>query len=287
MKKRGKLLAIVALTIMLGQKAISQQEPMYTQYMFNTLSVNPAYAGTSNALNLLALSRLQWVGLEGAPRTSTFALHTPLNGKKVGVGFSMVSDEIGPVKNYYFSGNYAYRIKLTEKLTLSLGIKGGIYSYKIGLKNLETGAGNDPAFQQDQAKKLNPNAGAGAYLYTSKYYIGLAVPKLFQHQFDKERASNSSLSKLKRHYFIMGGYGFVLNPDLALKPSFVTKIVDGAPPSTDITGQFLLKEMYWFGMSYRIGDAIAFLFEVKINPQMTIGYSYDANISKLSGFNSG
>lgn len=279
--------AIILIGVATLKKANAQQEPLYTQYMFNTLSVNPAYTGTTNALNLIALSRMQWVGVEGAPRTYTFAMHTPLNEKKAGVGLSIVSDQIGPVNNFYLSATYAYRIKVTEGTTLSLGLKGGFYNYSVGLSGLNVTQSNDPSFQGNQVKKFHPNMGFGAYYYSDKWYAGLAIPKLFQNDLSQQVASANSISEMKRHYFLIAGYVFKLNSDLAFKPSFVEKVVAGAPLSTDITAQLFYKEKFWLGMSYRLGDAIAFLFEMKLTDQLMMGYSYDITLSKLSGFSRG
>ncbi len=278
---------ILAISIGFANTVIAQQEPLYTQYMFNTLSVNPAYTGTTNALNMLALSRIQWVGINGAPRTYTFSMHTPLNAKKAGVGLSIVSDEVGPVRNFYFNASYAYRFKVSENTTLSLGLKAGFYNNTVGLSGLNLTQGNDPSFQQNQTKKFQPNLGFGAYYYSEKWYVGLAIPKLIQSDLGKQSASTNSLSELKRHYFLIAGYVFHLNSDLAFKPSFVEKVVEGAPLSTDITAQFFYKERFWFGTSYRFGDAIAFLFEMRMNDQLMLGYSYDITLSKLSGFSKG
>jgi type IX secretion system PorP/SprF family membrane protein len=288
---RATKLLVIMLIALLGsatiKKANAQQEPLYTQYMFNTLSVNPAYTGTTNALNILALSRIQWVGIKGAPRTYTFAIHTPLNEKRAGVGLSIVSDEIGPVKNFYLSGSYAYRIKVSEGTTLSLGLKGGFYSYSVNLSNLNISQVNDPSFQQNQVKKIHPNMGFGAYYYSNQWYAGLAIPKLFENDLSKQIASANTLSELKRHYYLIAGYVVKINNDLAFKPSFVEKVVAGAPLSTDITAQLFYKERFWLGTSYRIGDALAFLFEVKLNDQLMLGYSYDITLSQLSGYSYG
>jgi type IX secretion system PorP/SprF family membrane protein len=275
------------LIFMCKSPAYSQQEPLYTQYMFNALSVNPAYTGTTNSLNLLALARYQWVGLKGAPKTFTFSMHAPIENKKMGLGFSVIQDEVGPTKNFYMSADYAYRVALSEKITLSLGLKAGIYNYYIGLTNLKLVDGTDASFQQDQQKKFNPNIGAGFYLYSDRWYAGLAVPTLIENAFDAKNQTVSSLSELKRHYYFIAGYVFHLNSDWAFKPSLVEKVVTGSPLSSDITAQFLYKEKYWIGTSYRIGDALAFLLDMKVTDQLMIGYSYDITLSKLSRYSNG
>ena len=278
---------LICLLIFIGLKqSNAQQEPLYTQYMFNTVSVNPAYAGTRNAMNVLLLSRIQWVGIEGAPRSYNFTMHTPLNNYKMGVGFSVLADNHGPVNNYYLNFNYAYRVNITDKIILSMGLKGGIYNYYVGLNTLDVGE-TDDAFTGELEKKYQPNAGLGFYLYSDRFYAGVAVPKMFQTDLGESTSATTNIGELKRHYFLMAGYIMDVNSDIKFKPSFIYKMVEGAPPSTDITAQFLYKEVYWLGATYRIGDAIAFLANVQVNNQLMVGYSYDFSVSNLSTFNNG
>lgn len=289
-RNMNRFLGILFLLVMLigSMDTHAQQEPLYTQYMFNTVSVNPAYAGTRDAMNLLLLSRIQWSGLEGAPKTNTFTMHTPLNNYKMGVGFSIVSDKIGPVNNYYFNFNYAYRINLTDKLILSMGIKGGFYNYYVGLGSDMVEDPSDPAFQGNLERKFQPNAGVGLYLYTDKFYAGFSIPKMIQTDLSNaETNSTNVFGELKRHYFLMSGYVFDVSSDLKLRPSLIYKMVEGSPPSTDITAQMIYQEKYWLGATYRIGDAVAFLANVQISKQLMIGYSYDFSVSHLSSYNRG
>ncbi|TRX70925.1 type IX secretion system membrane protein PorP/SprF [Carboxylicivirga sp. M1479] len=284
---KNTLVVLSALLLFVGvQKVQAQQEPLYTQYMFNTVSVNPAYAGTRNAMNVLLLSRMQWTGMEGAPRTYDFTMHTPLNNYKMGLGLSVVSDSHGPVNNYYINVNYAYRVSLSESLTLSMGVKGGIYNYYVNLTNLNVGD-EDVAFMDNVEQRFQPNAGLGLYLYADKYYFGASVPKLIQTTLNGEQSTTGSLSDLKQHVFLMGGYVFDINEDVKLKPSVLTKIVNGAPPSTDITAQCLYKDTYWLGATYRIGDAVALIGNIRLNKQLMIGYSYDFTVSELNNYNNG
>jgi type IX secretion system PorP/SprF family membrane protein len=278
------LLGLMVFSLFGILKLSAQQEPMYTQYMFNTLSVNPAYAGTRNALNLNTLTRLQWVGLEGAPKTFSVALHSPINKRKVGLGLTLVTDEVGPVRNTYFTANYAYRLKITDKLTLSMGIKGGISNYYAGLSELKVNDEGDPHFMSDE-KKLSPNIGIGFYLYSDKYYVGFSAPKLIETTIDEEYAA--SKNELKRHYYIIGGYIWQLNSRWLFKPTLLTKAVSGAPVSNDITMQFLYNDRIWMGAMYRIGDAAGLFVDVKINRQIMVGYGYDFSLNGLSGINGG
>ena len=283
--KRITLGLVVLLGLNISQVK-AQQEPLYTQYMFNTVSVNPAYAGTRNAMNIISLSRIQWAGLEGAPRTHNITMHTPLNNYKMGLGFSVVSDNIGPVNNFYFNVNYAYRVNITEKMVLSMGVKGGIYNYKVGLNELNVGD-TDAAFTGNLEQKFQPNAGAGLYLYSDKWYAGLSIPKLVQTDLSGERTTASNLASLKRHYFLMAGYVLDINTNFKFKPSMINKVVEGAPPSTDVTAQVLYLEKYWLGATYRWGDAVAFLANIQINKQLMVGYSYDFTTSNLNSYNRG
>ncbi len=262
----------------------AQQEPMFTQYMFNMVSVNPAYTGTTNSLNINTLTRLQWVGMEGAPQTFSAALHSPINKRKVGVGLTIVSDEAGPVRNTYFTANYAYRLRINENLTLSMGLKGGISSINVGLTDLYVREQDDPAFLTNE-KKISPNIGVGFYLYSKKYYLGFSAPKLIETSVDEEYAA--SANELKRHYYIIGGYVLNINSMWHFKPSVLVKAVSGAPLSTDITMQFLYNKKIWFGAMYRIGDAAGLFVDLKINQQLSVGYGYDFSLNDLSGINSG
>jgi len=281
--KRTYLILLILVVISIG-KALAQQEPMFTQYTFNTLSVNPAYAGTKNALNLNTLTRLQWVGLDGAPQTFSLALHSPINNRKIGLGLTIVSDEVGPVRNTYYTVNYAYRLNVTDKLTLSMGIKGGIASYHVGMTDLYVNDPEDEVFQSNE-KKINPNAGVGFYLYSDKFYVGFAAPKLFETSIDDEYASDES--ELKRHYYIIGGYAWTLNSKWVFKPSLLTKAVSGAPLSNDITMQFLYNDKIWLGAMYRIGDAAGLFVDLKVTKQFILGVGYDFSLNGLSGINSG
>jgi type IX secretion system PorP/SprF family membrane protein len=185
------------------------------------------------------------------------------------------------------SADYTYRVNLTEKIALSMGLKAAIYNYYIALRNVSLVKENDILFQENQENNFNPNIGAGFYLYTDRWYVGLAVPTLIENAFSSDNQSVSALSKLQRHYYFIAGYVFNLNRDWDFKPSVVDNVVDGAPSSFDLTAQFLYRQKIWLGTSYRVGDAVAFLFDVRVTNQIMIGYSYDISISKLSGYNKG
>lgn len=285
MKHKTKLSILAFIGFCSIKATYAQQEPQYTQYMFNMMAVNPAYTGTRESLNALVLSRLQWTGLDGAPRSHTFALHTPIKDRKIGIGASVIADNIGPVTNTYFNLNYAHRVALTEKLTLSLGLKAGVYNYYVGLSSLSVNE-IDNAFDRDYRKNLQPNLGTGLYLYSDKYYFGFSIPKLLKSELYNNSITDLE-SKLKVHYFLTSGYVFDISDDFKLKPSFLAKFVEGAPPSVDLTAQAVIKNQFWLGTSYRIGDAIALMFEMQVTPQVIVGYSYDITVSEMQHVTNG
>lgn len=286
MKKIILKITLAAIVLISTKSLIGQQESQYSQYMFNMMSVNPAYTGTREALNALMLSRWQWVGLEGAPRSHTFALHTPIKDKRIGVGLSVIADNIGPVSNTYINLNYSHRFNLTEKIKISLGLKGGIYNYYLGLSDLALNE-QDNSFTEDYKKNFQPNLGTGVYMYTDEYYVGISIPKLVKTKLEDVGSNTAIPSELKRHFFITGGYIYKINEDWKIKPSVLGKMVEGAPPSVDITAQALYKDKVWLGTTYRIGDALAFLFEVQATKQLIVGYSYDYTLSGMRGMSSG
>jgi type IX secretion system PorP/SprF family membrane protein len=286
MKKKILKIALAVIVLISTKSLFGQQEPQYSQYMFNMMSVNPAYTGTREALNALMISRWQWVGLEGAPRSHTFALHTPIKDKRIGVGASIIADNIGPVSNTYINLNYSHRFNITEQIKISLGLKGGIYNYYLGLSDLALNE-QDNSFTEDYKKNFQPNLGTGAYMYTKEYYVGISIPKLIKTKLEEIESSTDIKSELKRHFFVTGGYIFDVHDDWKIKPSVLGKMVEGAPPSLDITAQALYKNKIWMGTTYRIGDALAFLFEIQATRQLIVGYSFDYTLSDMGNMSSG
>ncbi len=282
MKKRVLLGLAFFVTICNHVKA--QQEPMFTQYMFDPISINAAYVGTTNTLNVNALTRLQWVGMDGAPKTFSLSGHMPVEGRKIGLGITLLTDKVGPVNNTFFTVNYAYRLRVTDRLTLSMGIKGGITSYKVGLTDLNVIDEEDPQFENNE-KKISPNLGFGFYLYEENYFVGFSIPKLIQTTVDDKYATDDN--QLKRHYYLVGGYNWRINQDWELMPSLLTKIVAGSPVSNDITVQGLYMDLVGGGLMYRIGDALGLFVYGKVYKELNIGYGYEYSLNGLSGYNSG
>ncbi len=265
----------------------AQQDPMFTQYMENLSIINPAYAGSKELLNLMVVSRNQWVSMPDAPVTNSFLMNSPIKESNMGLGFSVLSDKVGPVRQTGFYADYAYRLYFSNQRVLSLGMKGGVNFYDASLTNLSTNDPNDPVFANDINRNFLPNLGVGAFFYSSRYYVGLSLPKLIENEINKNEVSVQNVSKEKMHVFFMSGYVFDVNRIVKFKPSILAKYVKNAPVSIDLGATFLFYDRLWLGGIYRVGDSFGGLFQLQITDQIKIGYSYDLPINQLGAYNNG
>ena len=282
MKKHIVIIAVILFTI----SAKAQQDPQYTQYMYNMNIINPAYAGSYNALSLNFLARSQWAGIDGAPRTLTMGAHSPV-GKNVGLGLSVIVDELGPVKEQNIYGDFSYTLNVSENAKLALGLKAGFTFFNLCLPCLETTNPDDIAFVNTNANKALPNIGFGAFYYTNKFYAGLSVPNLLQ-TFHFEKSGNQvTRASERKHFFLTSGYVFDLSYDLKLKPSIMVKAAEGAPLSVDFSGNVLFYDKFEAGLSYRLDESISALVNVRVRRNLRIGYAYDHTLTNLGQFNSG
>jgi type IX secretion system PorP/SprF family membrane protein len=281
----GKIKYLFAgVAMLLAAKITAQQDPMFTQYMFNMLAVNPAYAGSHGVLNITGLYRNQWVGVEGAPSTQTLFAHSPFIKRNIGFGLTVVNDKIGPVHQTMLFADYSYTIKVTEKSKLAMGLKAGINMLKTYFNELDINQPNDQSFV-DESISPQPNFGFGLYYYSDRYYVGVSVPKLMKNKLEQ----NVDYSKvtLQQHFFIVGGYVFTINDKIKFKPTTLIKVTGGAPMSFDLTASLLYREKLWFGIGHRFGDSFGALVQFQVTPQLRLGYSFDQTLSKLSSYNSG
>src|ERR1051326_6488887 len=253
----------------------AQHDAMFTHYMYNTLAVNPAYAGTRNALTMTALHRSQWVNFPGAPSTQTFTMHSPIIDK-MGGGLSLLTDKIGPTRTTAVYADFAYHLTIDSKSKLSLGLKAGLNLFTANLAQLQTTQPNDAAFSSDVQSKLLPNFGFGAYYYRERFYLGLSVPKLVQNNFSANTVSGStSLFWEQRHYFLISGTMIDLNQDWKINPTAFLKITTGAPVEADLSAQFIYNQKIFLGAMYRTGDAAGLLVGYNLMEQLHAGYSFD------------
>ncbi len=255
----------------------AQQDAMYTQYMFNMLAVNPAYAGSRDVLSLTALYRNQWTGLAGAPRTLTFSADMPLANEKLGLGLQISNDAIGVFNVFGANVSGAYRIRF-EKSTLAFGINAGITQFQANL--LDAKIENDPAFGANVNKTL-PNIGAGLFWSNDRFYIGLSFPKLLNSNISSNAVVGgiSVASKYKaqqfRHAFFMAGYVINVSDLVKLKPSLLVKVVSGAPIQADINANIYFYDKIGVGISYRSLSSPSILLEWQATEQFRIGYAFD------------
>jgi type IX secretion system PorP/SprF family membrane protein len=264
----------------------AQQDAQYTQYMYNTVSVNPAYTGSRGHLSIAALHRSQWVGLDGAPKTQTLNLHSPVGYNGVGLGFSIVNDEIGPTSETYFDVDFSYTIKTSDEGKLSFGLKASAHLLDIRFSELNQFA-PDVTLQQDIDNKFSPNFGAGVYYHTNNFYLGLSVPRFLQTtHFD---VSSLSTAKEQMNFYLITGYVFDLNPTLKFKPTVLTKVVQGAPLQLDLSANFMLNDKFILGAAYRWDAAFSGLVGFQVNESLLIGMAYDREITELgnAAFNDG
>jgi len=264
-----------------------QQQAMYTQYMFNHVAVNPAYAVSMQNPTAMLLARQQWVGFDGAPTSQTLTFHGPLKEEKIGIGLSVLNDKIGPINETGVSADYAYQIKLTEGYYLAMGLKGSLSFYKANYTKLRTIQLDDPRFNSDITQNFIPNWGAGMFFYTNDYYIGFSCPKVMQTAINNNSTSTTMNSKESRHYFLIGGYVFNISDNLKFKPSVLTKIMPGTPIAPDFTASFLLRDRLWLGATYSFKNAFCAMVEFRLSESLLIGYSIDFATTKIIKFNSG
>lgn len=273
--------------LLFSSNVLAQQDPLYSQYNNGLLTLNPAYAGSRGMLSAMAISRHQWLSFEGAPETQAFIIHSPFRYFNMGIGGTIMQDNLGPIKNIGLSADYAYKIELPKDKTLSLGFKASINFYNANLEDLVTIDPNDPIFQESVNRGFIPNFGLGVLYYSKKFYAGLSVPRMLKNIINRQSVQSESLSKESIQYLLMGGYVFDVNRIVKFKPYFTARVVPNAPASVDLAGQFVFYDLLWVGATYRWGSAIGGMVQLQINPQIRVGYAYDLTTSDLQSFNSG
>ena len=263
-----------------------QQDPQFTQYMFNTMSVNPAYVGSKGHGVINLLGRAQWVGVDGAPQTQTLSYDTPIGYSGVGLGVNLVNDVIGPSRETYLDANVSYTVRTTDEGNLAFGMKLGGRFFNI---DWTKGVYRDKDDLQLAApiNRFLPTIGAGVYYYTNNWYVGLAVPNILRTEHYDDVSGGGSVAVERMHYFFIAGYVFDLSESIKFKPALLTKIVSGAPLSLDVSANFLFNEKFRVGVAWRWDDSISALLGFQVSRSLQIGYAYDLTTSNYSNYNSG
>ena len=263
--------------------SFAQQDAQYTQYMYNTINVNPAYAGSRGALSIFGLHRAQWIGMDGAPVTNSFSVNTPINESKIGVGLSVVNDKIGPTVSNNISADISYTIQTSETWKLSFGIKASANMLDLNVSDLNPADQNDPQFQNYQ--KFTPNVGAGIYLHSDKAYVGLSIPNMIQtNNYNDEEVA---IYKELMSYYLIAGYVFDINYNLKFKPALMTKLTSGAPLQIDLSANFMYNDKFVLGAAYRWDAAFSGMAGFQVYEGLFVGYAYDSDITNLKNYNSG
>lgn len=273
--------------------SFAQQDPMFTQYMFNMNAINPAYAGSNEVINTAVLFRKQWVGVNGAPTTGTLSIDAPFWQNKLGMGLMVMMDKIGRTQTFDVMTQYAYRIKTDEKGRLSLGLQAGFSQYsfrgaEVAYSSNPTNA--DPVFSENIVRML-PNVGSGIWFNNERLYIGFSVPRLINHQLIENTqglpAGEQNRAKQFRHYFITSGYVFDMNESLKLKPSFLLRGVEAAPLAYDLNVNLWYQERFGAGLSYRSASSLNVILEFHANNQLRFSYAYDFPTTQIRRASSG
>ncbi len=298
--RRMKKSIILFSLLMSTYIGVAQQDAQFTQYMYNTITVNPAYAGSRGQLSLMGLYRTQWVGLEGAPKTMTFNVHSPIENSNVGYGLSIINDVIGNGVNTesYFDGTISYTIKTSDKDKLSFGVKVGGHLLNVDYDKLRR-FDEEPISAQNIDNKFSPNFGAGIYFHNQKFYVGLSIPNMLETEhFDRNKNSNNTdgsgntvsyLETERINYYLIAGYVFDLNPNLKFKPAILTKAVYGAPLQVDMSANLLFNDKFSLGAAYRLDAAVSALLGFQVTEGLMIGMAYDKEVTNLGQreYNSG
>lgn len=287
--KKSIILLIAVIFSSICAKA--QYDAMFTQYMFNEMYINPAYTGSKDAMAINLTHRQQWVNFPGRPITTSFTLHGPLANNKMGLGLSVLNEQIGKLNRNLVYLNYAYRVKMGDNGHLSFGLMAGIHNQVNKLSELKSTETGDIQISQNTPSLISPQFGAGIYYYTNKFYAGISVPRMIDDSYlfnqTGEIIKSNSLNVSKFHYYLTVGNVFEINDDLKIKPQAMVKMVQNAPIQYDLNVNFLLKNKLWLGVSYRSGADVSALIGFQVTPQFLVNYSYDYALTKIQKYSQG
>lgn len=281
---------LIIVALLLYTTTWAQQDPQFTQYMYNTMGINPAYAGSRGVISIFGMHRTQWIGVDGAPTTNNFSVHSPIGDRGLGLGVTIANDQIGPSVENDIAANMSYTINMDSDYKLAFGLKASASLLSVDFTKLNIYDPSDPRFQYNIDNKFVPNIGAGLYLYTDNAYVGLSVPSILEaSHYDKSARDegNNFMVKERMHYYLMTGYVMDLSYNLKFKPSLLTKIVAGAPLQVDVSANFLYNEKFTAGLAYRWSGAVSAMAGFQVSDAFAVGYAYDAETNKLASYNSG
>ncbi len=276
-----KIVSLVV--ILLAGYSFGQQEAQFTQYMDNHIFVNPGYAGSRGMLNATAIHREQWVGIDGAPSSTTFSLNSPLPYESLGVGLSLVNDNVGPINQTLVYADFAYSLKFKNtRGKLAFGVKGGINAINSRANELNTTLPDDISLIENAMSIVNPNFGFGVYYHSPAWFVGVSTPKILEGKYP-----GTERKLERRHYYMIAGGVFGISNDWKLRPTTQLKVTEGAPISLDVSLAGIYSETLWLGLGHRWGDSFGAFVQYQITPQFKTGIAYDYTITELSNYNIG
>ena len=284
-RKTIKTLIVMGICLVSSTGAFAQQDPQYTQYMYNPATINPAYAGSVSKLNVFGLYRTQWVGLEGAPKTAHLSLTTPLNDSGLGFGVHFMNDRLGVTDQNSLAVDLAYTVDLNYQYKLAFGLKAAGSLLNVDYNKLNIYDGTDPIAASNIKNKFSGNVGAGVYLYSDKAYVGLSAPMILSSKIYNDK--DYKVMTEKTHFYLMGGYVIDINHNVQFKPATLIKATVGAPLQVDLTANVLFHNKFTLGAAYRWDASVSALAGFQISDGLFIGYTYDADTSKLAKYHSG
>jgi len=278
----NRIIICLFLSITGSEKLLAQQLPLFSEYMFNTLEINPAYAGYRDALSVTTMFRKQYTGFKTAPQSAFFAADMPIPGKRVGIGLKLLDDRDAITKTLGAQAVYSFKIPTGDYSNISFGLQGGVYNFRTDFTKVDVIDLNDPSFSQN-VNSLNLNFGTGVFFNSEKFFVGLSSPNLIRNNFNRE-FNTGAFSELKQqmHIYLNSGYVFPLSDDLHIKPSFLIRGVAGSPLSYDINTNFWIADVLGLGVSYRNKSALVGIIDLKLIPELHLGYAYDHSISEFN-----
>ncbi len=280
-----KTLLVSLMTFFVTIIMVGQKEPQYTQYMYNIGSFNPAYVGTVETPEVAGLYRAQWIDIPGAPRTFRFGVNIPLANEKTGLGFNVVSDQLGPSTQTYVDVAYSYQVNVSDNTKLSFGLDVGGSFLNVDFTKGDFEIENEPLLNTQTTNKFYPTIGAGTFLYSDDWYLGLSIPNFLTNGIYGDEIAVLVEDKIQFNF--IGGYVFELSSGLKFKPAFMVNYLQGAPMNVNLSTNFLINDVVTLGASYRLDNAISGLAGFQVSSGMFVGYSYDYNTNGLGEFNNG
>lgn len=277
---------ILCFLIGLSFSSVAQQDAIYSQYLFNPFAINPAYAGSRNSYSAVLLHRSQWVGIEGAPRTQSLAVHAPVNKVNFAWGVNFSHDQLGPSRNVLAGVTGAYHLKFKES-KLAFGLRAGVFNTVMNRSLFNFKDTGDQFDVGGTESSLVPSFDFGIYYYKTRFFAGLSLNHISKHKFTFDDFPTNDDMFLRTHLMLGSGYVFEFNRKFILKPSILIKYVEGAPVNTDLNISALFYKRFWLGISFRNNSSINFLTDINVTDYMRLGYAYDLSINALSSYTKG